>query len=69
MLSSGAGVLGAQFRVAVGAVGGQEEVVEASTNLVDWAPILTNTAAIGPLYFHDPDVTNFSYRFYRAVIR
>jgi hypothetical protein len=40
--------------------------VEASSNLVDWTPILTNTAAIGPLYFHDPDRTNFTHRFYRA---
>jgi len=67
MLSSGAGVVGAQFRVAVGAVGGQEVIVEASTNLVDWTPILTNTASIGPLYFHDPNMTNFNQRFYRAV--
>jgi hypothetical protein len=67
MMSRGAGVVGAQFRAAVGAVGGQEVVVEASTNLVDWTPILTNTAAIGPLYFHDPDMTHFTKRFYRAV--
>jgi len=41
--------------------------VEASDNLVDWTPILTNTAAIGPLHFHDPDMANFNQRFYRAV--
>jgi len=67
MLTSGCGTVGAQFRVAVGAVGGQQVIVEASTNLVDWAPILTNTAGIGPCYFHDPDMTNFTKRFYRAV--
>jgi hypothetical protein len=44
-------------------------VVEASTNLVDWTPILTNTAGIGPCYFHDPDRTNFTKRFYRAAVR
>jgi len=69
MLSSGSEVVGAQFRVAVGAVGGQEVIVEATTNLLDWTPILTNTAAVGPLYFHDPDMTNFTKRFYRAVTR
>jgi len=42
--------------------------MEIPTNLVDWAPTLTNTAAIGPLYFHDPDSAQFPYRFYRAVI-
>jgi len=41
--------------------------MEIPTNLVDWAPTLTNTAGIGPLYFHDPDMTNFTQRFYRAV--
>ena len=69
MLPSDCGVAGAHFRVAVGAVGGQELVVEASTNLVDWTPILTNTAAIGPCYFYDPDMTNFTKRFYRVVER
>ena len=67
MLTSGCGTVGAQFRVAVGAVGGQQVIVQASTNLVDWAPILTNTAGIGPCYFNDPDMMNFTKRFYRAV--
>jgi hypothetical protein len=67
LLSGESAMVGAQFRLAVGAVGGQAVVVEASTNLVDWAPILTNTAAIGPLYFYDPAMTNFTQRFYRAI--
>jgi len=41
--------------------------METSTNLVDWTPILTNTAAIGPLYFHDPHTAHFTQRFCRAV--
>jgi len=68
MLPAETAVVGPQFRLAVGAVGGQEVVVEASTNLLDWQPILTNTAGIGPCYFHDPAITNFTHRFYRAVI-
>ena len=68
MLGNGAGLVGVQFRVAVGAVGGQDVVVEASTNLMDWTPILTNTAAMGPLYFHDSDITNVAKRCYRARV-
>ena len=60
--------MGTQFRVAVGAVGGQPVVVEASTNLVDWTPILSNTAAISPCHFHDSARTNFTQRFYRARV-
>jgi len=66
MLAGEAGIVGAQFRMAVGAAGGQELVAEASTNLVDWSPILTNTAGIGPCYFYDPDLTNFTQRSYRV---
>jgi len=66
MLAGEAGIVGAQFRLAVGAVGGQEVVVEASTNLADWLPILTNTVGIGPCYFYDPKLTDFTQRFYRV---
>lgn len=46
---------------------GQVVVIEASTNLAYWTAILTNTAGIGPLHFHDPEITNYPYRFYRAA--
>jgi hypothetical protein len=67
VLTGGFGSWESGFGLTVGAVGGQEVVVEASTNLVAWQPILTNTAAVGPLYLSDPDMTNHAYRFYRAV--
>jgi len=35
--------------------------------LVDWTPILTNTAGIGPCYFYNPAMTNFTQRFYRLL--
>ncbi|HOK77790.1 MAG TPA: hypothetical protein PLW35_08725, partial [Verrucomicrobiota bacterium] len=41
-------------------------VVEASTNLIEWLPILTNTFVSGPIEFVDPDVRAFDWRFYRA---
>jgi uncharacterized repeat protein (TIGR01451 family) len=40
-------------------------IIEASTNLVDWVPIYTNSTA--PFTFTDPNAANYPYRFYRAV--
>lgn len=42
-------------------------IVYASTNLVDWVPILTNPPQFGPLELVDPMATNLPARFYRAV--
>jgi hypothetical protein len=41
-----------------------EYVVLASTNLVNWVPVLTNTA---PFVFTDPTAHQFSQRFYKSV--
>src|SRR5207249_3549214 len=41
-------------------------VVEDSTNLSDWTPLVTNTLSTGSLYFTDPSSTNSLLRFYRA---
>jgi len=46
---------------------GQVIVIEVSTNLLDWLPLQTNTLGSGPFYFSDPNTTNFTQRFYRAV--
>ncbi len=40
-------------------------VVEASTNLIDWQPVQTNTLTTGSAYFSDPQWTNYTGRFYR----
>jgi Fibronectin type III domain len=45
-------------------VSGYNYVVEASTNLVDWVPVQTNTP---PFVFVDPDAGQYSQRFYRSV--
>jgi len=44
---------------------GERFVVEASTNMVHWVPLQTNTLTSGPLPFNDPQWTNFPGRFYR----
>lgn len=53
-----------QFSLEVGGSSGSEYVVEASTDLVDWVPLETNTA---PFIFVDPDAANFTQRFYQAL--
>jgi uncharacterized repeat protein (TIGR03803 family) len=44
---------------------GQTVVIEASTNLTSWTPLLTNSLLTG-WYFNDCDSTNFAQRFYRV---
>jgi hypothetical protein len=54
-----------QFLVA-GNVPGKENVIEASTNLINWLPISTNFAQTNSYMFLDTEATNFSRRFYRV---
>jgi DNA-binding beta-propeller fold protein YncE len=54
-----------QFRSGVTGPPGQLVVVEASSDLVNWLPVWTNTFA-GPLTFIDPQGVIFSNRFYRT---
>jgi hypothetical protein len=51
-----------QFRVA--GTSGQSYIVQASTNLSTWTPILTNSATL--FDFTDTNAVNFPKRFYRA---
>ncbi len=41
--------------------------IEYSTNLVNWTPVCTNQVIDGSIDFVDPDASNNSSRFYRAV--
>jgi hypothetical protein len=41
-------------------------IVEASTNLLNWAGLATNTLNAGSVYFTDPASTHLPRRFYRA---
>ncbi len=47
-------------------VAGQTIVVDGSTDLVNWTPLVTNVVGGTPIYFFDPASTNFPGRFYRA---
>jgi hypothetical protein len=41
-------------------------IVEGSTNLADWTPLVTNRFGNNPLYFSDPTPPGLPWRFYRA---
>ncbi|MGA2787467.1 MAG: Ig-like domain-containing protein [Verrucomicrobiota bacterium] len=53
-----------QFALNVAGASGHQYVIEASTDLVNWIPVQTNTA---PFIFVDPDAGRFPQRFYRSV--
>jgi hypothetical protein len=44
-------------------------VLQASTNLVQWSSISTNTPASAPFFFTDPNATNFTKRYYRVLLQ
>ena len=56
---------GGRFSLSFDAVSGQNYVLETSTNLADWVPVLTNTAASGVFSFIDTNATAPEL-FYRA---
>ena len=53
-----------QFALNVTGASGAKYIVQASTNMVNWAPVQTNTA---PFTFTDTKAGQFSQRFYRTV--
>jgi hypothetical protein len=60
-----AGVKAGGFGFTLNGVVNQTIVVEASTNLVNWQPIWTNTLSTLSTNFVDPDWVNHPDRFYR----
>jgi len=57
---------GGQFELRVVAPEGPAYTIEASTNLFNWLPIITNVSPAAPFDFIDADATNFPRRFYRV---
>jgi hypothetical protein len=53
------------FGFNITATAGQSIVIEASTNLLDWTALLTNTPSTESFYFSDDGSTNLAQRFYR----
>ena len=48
---------------------GQSYDIQGSTNLVDWQTISTVTASNAPIFFIEPQLANYSRRFYRVTTR
>jgi hypothetical protein len=64
---SGSSVSNGVFLVPFSGAPGLSYILQASTNLVNWVPISTNTPGTSPFVLMDPNATNFPRRFYRAV--
>jgi uncharacterized repeat protein (TIGR01451 family) len=63
-LNKGSGTF--QFTVSNGQ-SGQQYIVQASTNLVNWVNVFTNPAYSVPFSFTDTNVSSYGSRFYRVV--
>jgi uncharacterized protein (TIGR03790 family) len=55
------------FQMQVESLPGQSCAVLASTNLIDWSPVLTNQTG-GQITFVDPSSTNYAGRLYKALL-
>jgi hypothetical protein len=55
-----------QFQARLFGISGMTNIVEASTNLTSWTPMLTNSTGIYD--FTDSSASNYIRRFYRAVL-
>ncbi len=58
-----------QFRCTVNGFTGQRVVIQASTDLSHWTPLATNTLSGSTFQFMDTQASNFSSRFYRALLQ
>jgi hypothetical protein len=56
------------FQMQFWAPAGQTYILQASTDLVNWTPVATNTPISTPFFWEDPDSTNYPHRFYRVVV-
>ena len=55
-----------QFQARLLGISGMTNIVQASSDLATWVPILTNSA--GVYDFTDPSASEYSFRFYRAFL-
>jgi regulation of enolase protein 1 (concanavalin A-like superfamily) len=55
------------FRLQFLGAPGSNYVLQASTNFVNWTPLVTNPATTNMLNFIDPNASNFPFRFYRVL--
>jgi hypothetical protein len=56
------------FQLQLTGASGQNVLIQASTNLLNWDAVSTNTLTSNPLDVIDTNAHNFSWRFYRALV-
>ena len=66
-IGGGIGIQSGNFGFTITGVSNQVVTIEASTNLVNWQPVWTNTLSGASTNFIDSQWTNFPNRFYRAA--
>jgi uncharacterized repeat protein (TIGR03803 family) len=59
--------IGGEFQLQLAGVAGASYIIQTSTNLVTWTPLLTNIATNGLLQLTDTNASNFERHFYRGV--
>jgi uncharacterized repeat protein (TIGR01451 family) len=57
------------FKFQLSAPAGQTYIISVTTNLRDWTPVYTNVALSDTVDLIDPGATNYSKRFYRAMVQ
>jgi hypothetical protein len=62
------GFINGQFNLTITGDIGPDYIVQASTNLTDWAGIFTNPSPELPFVWNDSAASNFSQRFYRIQL-
>jgi len=55
------------FQLGLIGMTGSNYVLQATTNFIDWTPIVTNMATTNLLNLMDGDASNFQHRFYRVL--
>jgi uncharacterized repeat protein (TIGR03806 family) len=55
------------FEMQISGLPGQSYIIQTSTDLVSWIPLMTNVSATSPFSVVDSGATNNPFRFYRAV--
>jgi len=67
VLFTSVGFSNGMFQMQLLGSAGSNYVLQASTNLYNWTPLVTNAAATNLLYFLDPHSSNYPSRFYRVL--
>jgi hypothetical protein len=59
---------GGQFQLLISGDSGPDYRVQSSTNLADWVALFSTNSPLLPFRVTDPSGSNYSQRFYRAVL-